>query len=300
MAPEIYYFSGTGNSLAVARDIARKLEAQLYAIASLLGEDRIPLDAEVVGIVFPVYHKSIPLIIKRFAEKLEGLQETYLFAVYTYGDTSGLAAEHLDALLQARGAKLAAGFGVHMPYNYLTPAPKLRGFFDAFTLREVPVGKQEALLANAPERIEAIVEAVQAQESGVLDMTADPLTRLADRFGLAETLGKAVWLKVAGVDAPPDVPFIESRQWMDEGFQVDATCISCGVCAQICPVDNIRMLKGRPTWRHRCEQCFACLQWCPEEAIQFGSETSGKRRYHHPDVTLADMRRAASKEEGHG
>jgi MinD superfamily P-loop ATPase len=61
------------------------------------------------------------------------------------------------------------------------------------------------------------------------------------------------------------------------------------------------MVDGRPTWHHRCEQCFACLQWCPEEAIQFGTETAGKDRYHHPDVTLADMRRAASKEgQEHG
>ena len=47
MTSEIYYFSGAGNSLAVARDIALKLDAQLYASASLLDEDRIRLDAEV-------------------------------------------------------------------------------------------------------------------------------------------------------------------------------------------------------------------------------------------------------------
>jgi len=28
------------------------------------------------------------------------------------------------------------------------------------------------------------------------------------------------------------------------------------------------MFDGRPVWQHHCEQCFACLQWCPKEAIQ--------------------------------
>ncbi len=92
----------------------------------------------------------------------------------------------------------------------------------------------------------------------------------------------------------PDVSFVESRQWMDEAFHTDERCISCGICAQVCPVGNILMAGGRPAWHHRCEQCFACLQWCPEEAIQFGSGTSGKRRYHHPDVTLAEMIQAAN------
>ena len=81
---------------------------------------------------------------------------------------------------------------------------------------------------------------------------------------------------------------------MDEAFHTDERCISCGICAQVCPVGNILMAGGRPAWHHRCEQCFACLQWCPEEAIQFGSGTSGKRRYHHPDVTLAEMIQATN------
>jgi Pyruvate/2-oxoacid:ferredoxin oxidoreductase delta subunit len=46
---------------------------------------------------------------------------------------------------------------------------------------------------------------------------------------------------------------------------------------------------GKPIWQHTCEQCFACLQWCPEEAIQYGKNTKKKRRYHHPEIRLRDM-----------
>ncbi|MBN1673737.1 MAG: hypothetical protein JXR37_22005 [Kiritimatiellae bacterium] len=45
----------------------------------------------------------------------------------------------------------------------------------------------------------------------------------------------------------------------------------------------------KPSWLHRCEQCLACLHWCPQEAIQVGKKTVGRARYHHPDVRARDL-----------
>lgn len=294
MGTVIYTFSGTGNSLAVARHIAERLGASRASIPTLMERESVAMEADAAGLIFPVYHKSIPLIIKRFVEKLENLEGVYLFSVYTYGDSPGLAVEHLRQLVEARGGELAAGYGVHMPYNYLTPSPVLRGFFRSFTLREVPVEKQQAMLSAARERIERIAAAVGDRESGTFDITSDPVTRLADALNLPEILAKPVWLKVAGVEEGNELSFLESRQVMDRAFWANDACNACGICARICPVANIGMVKERPVWQQRCEQCFACLQWCPQQAIQFGSNTAGKRRYHHPSVTLADMTRAAS------
>jgi len=295
MSREIYAFSGTGNSLAVARDLAERLDGEVLSIPAMLRREIVRTEADVLGLVFPVYHKSIPLIIKRFVEKLESADGAYLFAVYTYGDTPGLAADHLARLIRYHGRELAAGFGVHMPYNYLTPSPTLRGFFRSFNLREIPLDKQETLLAEASEKVETIAASILARESGTFETTSDVLTRLADHLGLPETLGKWVWLKVAGVDEGSDLPFMESRQLMDQAFRADNNCNGCGICARICPVANVEMVADAgnqhavPVWQHRCEQCFACLQWCPQEAIQFGSETASGKRYHHPDVTVKDM-----------
>jgi hypothetical protein len=34
---------------------------------------------------------------------------------------------------------------------------------------------------------------------------------------------------------------------------------------------------------------MACIQWCPQEAIQYGKKTVKYPRYHHPEVVLEDM-----------
>ena len=299
MTTRIYYFTGTGNSLAVAKEIVANLDAELISMASVMDQQRVVIDVDALGLIFPVYHKGLPLIVKRFAEKLENLSATYIFAVGTYGDTIGMGMRHLAQIVESRGGQLAVGFGVHLPYNYLTPQPVLKDFHASFTLREIPPEKQQALFADAPNAVERIVGAVRARSAGDLEITADFLTRLADRLGLNETLGKSSWLKVAGVTEKTDLSFIESRQLMDRAFGVDESCTGCGTCARICPVGNIRMVDGDashqiPEWQQRCEQCFACLHWCPQTAVQFGTATVGKRRYHHPNIKLSDMLRQAA------
>ena len=75
----------------------------------------------------------------------------------------------------------------------------------------------------------------------------------------------------------------------DGGYHVEGDCNGCGTCARLCPVDNIAMVDERPCWNQRCEQCMACLQWCPREAIQIKDKTQGERRYHHPEITVKDL-----------
>ncbi|HEX3023027.1 MAG TPA: EFR1 family ferrodoxin [Lachnospiraceae bacterium] len=82
----IFYFTGTGNSLQVAKDIADQLsEVNVYALASIMQEDSIIIDAKSVGFVFPIYFSRIPLLVEKFIEKLTIRSNPYIFAVVTYG-----------------------------------------------------------------------------------------------------------------------------------------------------------------------------------------------------------------------
>ncbi|NLW46267.1 MAG: 4Fe-4S binding protein [Firmicutes bacterium] len=75
----------------------------------------------------------------------------------------------------------------------------------------------------------------------------------------------------------------------DKDYWVDDKCNNCRTCERICPRSNITIKEGRPVWNHDCELCFACIQWCPQEAIQYQNGTQGSGRSHHPEVKLADI-----------
>ena len=291
MSMDIYYFSGTGNSLVVARDIAQKTNGKLISIPSVMDKESVKTDAEVIGIVFPVYHQRIPFIIRRFVGKMDNLDKKYLFGVCTYGDSPRLAIKYLEKIVKLQGGKLAAGFAVDMPYNYITPSFTLKGFFKSFVLKEISVEKQQELFTNWKKKLDSIYEFIHTQKEGRFETSAELIEQLVDLLNLRETLQKSIWLKIAGYEGKTRLSFLESKQLMDYGFKCDDKCNGCKICSKICPVRNIKMVDDRPVWQHHCEQCFACLQWCPREAIQFGSKTSHGKRYHHPDVKLSDMLR---------
>jgi len=78
---------------------------------------------------------------------------------------------------------------------------------------------------------------------------------------------------------------------LDQNFNVNDKCNSCNLCERICPVKNIRIMNGRPNWQGNCEHCLACIQWCPAEAIQYGTITNDRKRYHHPEVLARELYR---------
>ena len=60
-------------------------------------------------------------------------------------------------------------------------------------------------------------------------------------------------------------------------------CISCGICAKVCPTGTISLSgDGKPEWADSCVQCVACIHRCPVRAIEYGKISLKKGRYHHP------------------
>jgi flavodoxin len=73
MSTKLYYFSGTGNSLVVARDIAAKIDGKLIPIPAVMDKEIIKIDADVLGIFSPTYCMRMPGIVERFIGKLTNL-----------------------------------------------------------------------------------------------------------------------------------------------------------------------------------------------------------------------------------
>ena len=45
-------------------------------------------------------------------------------------------------------------------------------------------------------------------------------------------------------------------------------CDGCGLCADTCPVDAIKMIGKKPYWTFACEACNRCICYCPKKAIE--------------------------------
>jgi len=257
----LYYFTGTGNSLDVARGLARGIEnCELVSIASV-GENipEIVPDADRVGIVCPVYFSGLPVMVASFASRLNISRSGYTFAVVTLGGSGGVPAlRQLDSILaKPPGQGLDAGFTVKMPGNYIL-------------LYESPTGpKREKILAAADQKI--------AEITAVVDMGLT--VRIP--FSLAGELIHRFFYPRFARHVHED----------DRNFSVTEKCTSCGTCAAVCPAHNIEIRDGRPSWLHHCELCCACIHVCPTQAIEAGRSTAKRERYRNPSVTIADLKK---------
>lgn len=251
MSTELYYFSGTGNSLAVAQKIAERLNepARLIALAQYAAGQGAAISASAVGLVFPVYYHTAPEIVRAAIAAMHFETKPYLFTVVTYHGEPGNSVFAVGRLLAAGGQTLAAGFTIQMPGNAIVCPPEI----------------QQERLANSAAKIAAIAAAVNNRETGLFEGTDIP-----DEIVLAEAQKHTLI-------AP-------------EKFWVNQECSDCGVCRRVCPVHNItRRDDGQLQWGRCCVKCLACLHWCPRKAVQIGDLTAQMPQYHHPEIRLQDM-----------
>ena len=153
----LYYFSSTGNTLAIARDLAQEMGgADIVPIVKAIkgGADTTH---DVVGIIFPVYMFGLPLIVADFIRKMVVPKGAYIFAIANYGGLQGRSLNLIKEILSKRGIKLASGFGIKMPGNY-TP------LYEA-----IPEEQQRKLFAGEKARVKEIARAVMSHNEGVIE-----------------------------------------------------------------------------------------------------------------------------------
>ncbi len=258
MNTTIYFFSGTGNSLKIARDLAEKLEnTELIPIAKVWQKRSIESISEKIGFIFPLYYSGLPKIVHDFIDKLNIIRTNYFFTVVTStGDINEQSLQQLDKLLKKKSKKLNAGFYVNMPNNYII----------GFNIHSKE--RQKEFFENATKQIKIMSEIINNQEDNITQEILEKDVRRSAKI---------------------NKNFRDSVNESDKAFTVSENCNSCGICEKVCPVNNLILISGIPEWQHKCQQCLACINFCPEKAIEYGKQTQKTKRYHHPEISIEEI-----------
>lgn len=256
----LYYFTGTGNSLKIAKDIGLQMgEHTLISMTKVFKqEENIIIKGDIIGFVFPVYFARPPAFVQEFIAKSKFEGASYIFAVENGGGLFGKALKIFEKYINNKGKKLDAGFIINMPGNH----PKI-----ASMQKTQP---EEHYIQEA-HKVEEIAKCVKAKNQH----------RVETNFGLMGNVFSYLAFKKLYKQS--------QAKKLDEALWVNDNCINCGTCERICPTDNITGSKTKPQWNNKCINCLACYHHCKQKAIQMIGEENNMARYHHPEIKLEEL-----------
>ena len=284
----IFYFSGTGNTKWAASKLAAATREDLISIAPYmraddsshnLAEPFILKENERLGFVFPVHGWRVPKLVREFIGKMKILREPsdasaenkakaddslknrpFTYCVCTAGDSIGLTIENLNEVISQNPSLQALGITeVSSSYSLIMPESYIGLPFMDVDPKEREIRKKE----NAAQELAVVCEEIFDRKEGISRLVKGPIPWF--------------FTKVVG-------GFFENVLITDKRFHVEKDrCVKCGICANVCPVGDIKGGHGEyPVWLHHkdCLTCFTCYHHCPHHAIEFGNQTQKKGQYY--------------------
>ena len=94
----VFYFTGTGNSLY----IAKQLDDEPISIPQVIHQKDLEFTSDKIGIVAPIYGHEVPEMVKDFLNKA-CFHTEYFYMILTYGNRHGGAAELTKQLCDSCG-----------------------------------------------------------------------------------------------------------------------------------------------------------------------------------------------------
>lgn len=250
----ILYFTATGNSLYIARQLADE-NTELLSIPQMMKQGRRDFEADEIGIIYPIYGHIPPNMVREFIKEAK-LTADYKFAVLTYGNRKCNAVEIWNEISRKAGK----------PFDYITTIVMVDNWLPSFDMNE-----QMKIDKHIPENLQRISADLAARKHW-----HEPFTEL-------ERSQHEGFLQASGVN--PETGFLMRSQ---DAFLITDACIGCGICTEVCPRGNYELTSTGVKTEGNCDFCFACIQNCPQKAIQFKErkEVNPNARYRNEHVSL--------------
>ncbi len=249
----IAYFSGTGNTAWMVKQLATHLSKLGDRVDTLSCEKALPDDdriaaAQMLGLAFPVYGSWAPHNMRSFMSGLPDGKGRPAFVVTTCAVYGGDAAWYTARWPRERGYVPFLCADVIMPNNLLWPIPK----------------QVQPILRRAEARVARLAAMIHERRRHIEGN--NPLGWAVGHFQR--------W----------GLPRIE--RWASTLWYADESCVRCGTCARNCPVGNIELTAEGVRFDNRCILCMRCFHNCPHQAIQMTRLTRNThifRRYPGPE-----------------
>ena len=230
---DFYFFSGTGNTLLVAREMAKvfienNIKTNLYRLEET-DPSTINLD-HIIGLAFPVAVQGTFPFIWKFIKSLPKADDTPIFIVDTLAVFSGGIKGTMKRILVEKGYTTIGIKEIIMPSNLLPKKIDIEK-----NSRKIKRG-----LNKAREYALELIEDKAKWRNTLFSALLSPLSQSMKIWRLFRRLYR---------------------------FTLDKEkCINCRLCIQLCPMENIS-IDSYPIFDDKCVFCMRCISFCPTEAI---------------------------------
>jgi len=234
----IFYFTATGNSLAVAK----RFGGTLISIPQVIDSNELRYKDDIVGVVFPIYGLGLPKMVRVFLEKVKIIAD-YTFIIGTYGNMSGAAMRNVQKLARKNGYRFDYANDLLMLDNYL-PMFEMSKEQDKLPSKNVEdnltkiigdIGKRNHLEASASVMSRALSAVCSFMPSNNKNALKYIVNEQCNNCGVCTQVCPAKNIKVT-----------------TDRVDFNERCEGCMACLHICP-QNALHLKGEKShmrWRH--------------------------------------------------
>ena len=235
---DFYCFSGTGNTYLLVKKMQEtftehNIKCQVHYISS----DSKPCfnTIHTLGLAFPIACSSTYPVVWKFIDSLPTTNsQTQAFLLTSFAGQDGAISAQIYSVLKRKGYQMTGYSGVLMPNNFL--------------IRKINRTHNEKLITNGKIKVKKFAENLIAGKADY---------KIANRIrGMFGKIAATVFLKTGFFQKLAKIKIDKNK------------CTECGICAKICPVENITIIAGKPTIGDHCQECMRCLGYCPSEAIK--------------------------------
>ena len=250
----IYCFSGSGNSLELAKRIGKALGDTDIVMMRKAPAITDATAYRRVGFIFPCYGGGLPGKVEEYVSSVRVGEHAYRFGIVEYAGYMGCGLRRIHKIIG-----LDYWNGLSQCCSCIWLMPRWMG---------IPPMSIHRSQQDLEKKAAIFAEDIRLMRHSKKRPPRNALCELESRG------------------------FLKINKKIRSVLHADEKCVSCGTCEKLCPRENIRLENGKPKIGTDCIGCLSCVQYCPTEAFQVGKLTRRRKRFRNANVTADELSQA--------